>query len=547
MMPRRSVESPRNSSASGHRIRHRPGIRISTIVAPLITAAVVAPVFATEVASPAIRAATGTTLVRVHDVGDGALETLRKLEASRRGIEIWSERVIDGKVDVRVPRASLPLLNAGGLQYEIVIDDIEVRRSALFAGTAGASFFDSYQTHAAHIEFLTNLADGHPNLATVLQLGTSVQGRPIVGIRITAGAGDKPTVLYHGAQHGNEVMSPAVLVYLAQQLLEEYGSDPTITDLVDRTEWLILPISNPDGYESGDRYNANGVDLNRDWTIPGVEVMFSQPETQAIRDLLAGVHDLRAHVDLHSAGRGILWPWGYQEPSTYDQRTFRALGDMLADQIAAYRGTPYNWRGQGYETAYPTYGVSMDYSYGMWGTWSFVFELNNSQYPPIEEIVPTCIEIGQALQALTHWVVDCDGDGRSNDDEIAGGFDTDCNGNATPDGCEFDTDGDGTIDGCDGDIDNDGTANEIDACLFRPLVGPAAPNGLPAYDTYPNDCAVDWIDFELIMSSGCWRWSGPSEPAGRFCEQLVDADGDSDADLNDFAAFQCAFDPTTGE
>ena len=187
----------------------------------------------------------------------------------------------------------------------------------------------------------------------------------------------------------------------------------------------------------------------------------------------------------------------------------------------------------------------MDYPYGAWGTWSFVFELARSFGPPASEIIPTAIEIGGALRMLTTWVLDCNGDGTPNGDEIAGGLDTDCNSNHTPDGCEVDLDSDGLIDGCDPDIDDDGVFNETDTCLFRPLIGRANRNGQPIYDVSPVTCTVDWDDYYQITTYACWISGGPGEYVGRWCEQVIDTDGDLDVDLKDFPVLQRAFDPTS--
>jgi murein tripeptide amidase MpaA len=72
-----------------------------------------------------------------------------------------------------------------------------------------------------------------------------------------------------------------VNVYLLGHLLEGYGSDAEITELLDAVEFTILPVFNVDGYayttaEDGDRmwrktrstYSSKlcvGVDPNRNW------------------------------------------------------------------------------------------------------------------------------------------------------------------------------------------------------------------------------------------------------------------------------------------
>ena len=93
---------------------------------------------------------------------------------------------------------------------------------------------------------------------------------------------------FGGAHHGNEYMSVELPLLLAWDLVQNYSIDPDITDYVDNREIWIIPLVNPDGREMNQRYNANGVDLNRDYGYMwdgegGSPSPFSQPEVQVMR------------------------------------------------------------------------------------------------------------------------------------------------------------------------------------------------------------------------------------------------------------------------
>ena len=45
--------------------------------------------------------------------------------------------------------------------------------------------------------------------------------------------------------HAREWVAPAVALFLLYQLVENYQNNK---ELVDRVEWLIIPLLNPDGY-----------------------------------------------------------------------------------------------------------------------------------------------------------------------------------------------------------------------------------------------------------------------------------------------------------
>ena len=58
----------------------------------------------------------------------------------------------------------------------------------------------------------------------------------------------EPMVNYIGNIHGDETVGRQLILYLAQYLLHNYGTDPRITKLVDHTEIFLMPSSNPDGF-----------------------------------------------------------------------------------------------------------------------------------------------------------------------------------------------------------------------------------------------------------------------------------------------------------
>ena len=118
----------------------------------------------------------------------------------------------------------------------------------------------------------------------VEQIGTSVQGRPIIATR--RGAPDGTPVLVIGVIHGNEDAGVAIL--------DDLRSGPVPVGVA---LWFVESI-NPDGQAGQFRGNANQVDLNRnfphDWTAiaePGEweysgSGPASEPETQAFMNFV---------------------------------------------------------------------------------------------------------------------------------------------------------------------------------------------------------------------------------------------------------------------
>ena len=459
-------------------------------------------------------------------------------EKNHSEFEVWSHEVSqDGTVEVRVSPRYLRILQELDIPYEVVIADLQEDVNNRYGvALAGGNFFSAYRTNAEHAAFLQGLAVKYPELAQVSQIGQSVKAKPIWMIRITASSETRPGVLYIGAQHGNEATNPAILAYLAAHLLSQYGLDGKITYLLDELEIFIVPIANPDEYESNNRYNANGVDLNRDWSVPGATTPFSEPETAALRNVLLEHPTIRGFIDFHTFGYMILWPWGYTSALPNDHSTFKNLGDELAALIYEVRGQNYWRRGPTHDTLYPAVGTSKDYAYGTLSIMGLTIEVGASYAVSVSNLLPTISDLLPAAIGYYQWVADCDGDGLSNAIELETGLD--CNVNGIVDSCENNHDGHGSIDACDFDDDNDGVADQTDACRHGPVGAASDAAGWPVSDS-DGSCTVDVADFAYYFDGMlCLEESGPGvESPPPRCQSFIDRDGDEDVDFRDVAEF----------
>jgi hypothetical protein len=448
--------------------------------------------------APAVR----HELVRVDVCDAAALGQLERWVEAHPGCELWTEVPAPGPVEVRIEIGLRGELARMGMSPEVVIADLEAHFDRLFALPAGASgdFFDAYRTYDEFVAYLHELADAHPDLASLVVLGQSVEGRDLLAIRITGvGNGDdKPSLIYHGGQHGNEIHCPPVIAYTARHLLEAYGVDATVTRLVDTIDWYLLPLMNPDGYEQRTRYNARRIDLNRNWGGPGSnQNRWSEPETQAMRDFFLGHPNTRAHVDVHSASQLVLFPWGHREEYAPEDWTFSWMAARMSALIEEHRGKTYQY-GAIARSLGLILGGSVDYSHGDRGAWGLLYELGTTQSPPAGEIRPTCEEILPSLLYLASTAVDCNANGVWDDVDIRDGVSEDRNGNRMPDGCEVR-----------GDWNHDGV---IDL----------------------DDFTDRWLGFAACLTGPDRALHGP------WCAPF-DFDFDVDVDLADVAAFQVVF------
>jgi carboxypeptidase D len=239
-----------------------PGIRVPT----LLLAALL--LLHLPAGSPAWGAGRGEPgpfhLARVELVDEEA--DLRQLH--ELGIDV--DGVFRGWARLYLIEEELEKLRFLGYEITLLPDDGPERaaeaRAAAESGLAGKP--PAYHTYATLTADLIQVAEDHPDLTELTSLGQSVQGRELWILKITDNPGVEemePEVLYVGGIHGDEVVGKEMCWELVELLTDSYGTDPRITDLVDSTEIWILPSMNPDGTALGRRYNANFVDLNRDF------------------------------------------------------------------------------------------------------------------------------------------------------------------------------------------------------------------------------------------------------------------------------------------
>ncbi|MGD9688282.1 MAG: M14 family zinc carboxypeptidase [Phycisphaerales bacterium] len=367
------------------------------------------------------------------------------------GAEAWDCRPrARGPVDFRITSDKLAALDESGLRYRVLIEDLLAQATAEAArieasrlegggGGGGATWFDEYKDYPAISAYVDDLVAAHPQVASRLSLGQSLQGRDIFAIRIAApGApADRPAVFLHSLQHCREWVTGMTTMFIADRLVRGHATDPEVAALLSTVQFIIVPVVNPDGYvytwaspqqrfwRKNRRPNPNGttgVDLNRNWGFgwggqgssgnQGSETYrgpsaFSEPETQALRDFITANPHIKAHVDIHSYSQLVLSAWGYTADPAPDALLFDDLNSLMVGAFAGVHGTAYTG-GPTFSTIYPASGVSSDWSYGAHGILGWGFELRDRGQSgfalPADQIIPTAQETFAAIAALADAV-----------------------------------------------------------------------------------------------------------------------------------------------
>ncbi len=348
--------------------------------------------------------------------------------------DVATGKAPNGKVAVEVVMNARQAsrLAAEGVQLSVKkVNGKAASRVALAQNRAGYQGFRSWSEDGGIADELRETAAANPKLAKLVPFGTTVQGQEMLAVKVTKQAGKvkdgaRPAVMYLGAQHAREWITPEMVRRLMHHFIDNYGSDPRITRLVNTTELWFVPVANPDGYDhtfTGDnrlwRKNLrdndgdsaitgnDGVDLNRNyatkwgWDNEGSSPQTSsqtyrgnrpnsEPESQALDDLFSRV-GFEQFVNYHSAAELLLYGIGWQVSTP-------SPDDTILEKMA---GTDADPAVPGYDPdisaeLYTTNGDTDTHMTVKFGTLGFTPEMTtcevaSNKYPDDEWVAEDCV------------------------------------------------------------------------------------------------------------------------------------------------------------
>lgn len=344
-------------------------------------------------------------------------------------------------LDLVVSDRELPVYNQRhpGLIITQTEERLKANLSSRFRDIPG------YRTYQQVMQELMNLQAQYPSLMTTEVIGEgwgaeysqsypaySAFNHQIWAVKISANVNqeeDEPAIYFCGAHHAREPISVEVSMAILIYLLENYNTDPFVTNLLNTTQIWIVPLVNPDGHKvvldqtdvwwrknirdnnnnhsiDTDEWGAgdDGVDINRNYGYnwgyisasdninsvtyhgPGP---FSEPETQAFKNFLESKRFI-AGISYHTYGQYVLYPFGYMK-NLYapDVVELEALATAVAGVISGQNGGYYDpmpsWE------LYPVSGGLDDWAYGTLGTFAYTIEM-------AEEFIPTAAYVPQIVQ-----------------------------------------------------------------------------------------------------------------------------------------------------
>ncbi|KAK3917349.1 Carboxypeptidase B [Frankliniella fusca] len=172
-----------------------------------------------------------------------------------------------------------------GLDYHVVTADLQkiiatqnprqasAQQRVDLMRTAGHPLtWERFHRYNDIVKYLQWLALTYPQLASLVSIGASSEGRPLYVLKVSlregrsdllpqprhnrtargtrrgtgGAAARRPAIWLDAGTHAREWVGPAAALYVCMQLVERFYSHP---HLVLDADWYIMPVLNPDGYE----------------------------------------------------------------------------------------------------------------------------------------------------------------------------------------------------------------------------------------------------------------------------------------------------------
>ncbi len=277
--------------------------------------------------------------------------------------------------EIIVPAADVLQFKLLAPQAELIELDIDAKTRDL-----GRSDRRGYHTLASVETHLKKMEASFFDLVQIETYGKSKEGRPLFALKMEGRKlGIKKEVLLTSATHGDELITVEVLFGLMDQLLDGYGNDARLTEILDSHIIYFVPVVNPDGYSRRSRY-ANGVDPNREYPWPEQPSRNPNPCIKALIDFTAA-HHFAGGLDYHSAIGTYMYPWSYTMNAVSSQDAARFHD--VAKKMAATNGYQY---GQIPHLLYIAKGASADYYYWKYRTFAMAVEISGTNNPAESQI-----------------------------------------------------------------------------------------------------------------------------------------------------------------
>lgn len=388
----------------------------------------------------------GSRVIRATPANSAQLTFSENLkENNALNLDFWTHPShVGASVDIRVCQEAYPdlakLLKENGIEFTILIPDVQTlidNENPPLARSERAGFsYNRYNRLQPIEEEMKRLVKQYSNITSLVEeFGTSYEGRKIYAVKISSSpnTGRKMFFINCGI-HAREWITPATCMNMIKEILTKYKTDSSVKAMVDKMDWVIMPVFNVDGYEY--TFNRNrmwrktrspnrgslcmGTDPNRNWNFkwagagtsssPCSETYhgsrpFSEVEVRNVASYLyRNRRNLIGYMDIHAYSQLWMTPWGYKRAYPKDYAELKRTSDAAVTALSRLYGTSYDV-GPTSIIIYENSGSTIDWAYGVLGVrYAFALELRDKgRYGfmlPAYQIAPTGKETFAAIKAM---------------------------------------------------------------------------------------------------------------------------------------------------
>ncbi len=313
------------------------------------------------------------------------------------------DHVSAGAVYVYANRNGLQELNSRNITYHVEIPPSLTRIIRMEKAEFPGPDWDSYPTFDQYSALMHRYADSFPEICHLDTIGFSINNRGILVVKISDHVGldeDEADFLYTSTMHGDELTGYILMLRLIDYLLNNYGRDEKVTNLIDHLQIWINPLANPDGtYHLGNdtiygatRFNENAADLNRNYPDPDEGMhpdgLDYQPENLAMMSFMESLH-LVMSANIHTGAEVVNYPWDTWPEPHPDDEWYWFVSRQYADTAHLYNDQYLTQFDNGITNGYAWYSISggrQDYVNYFLNGREITLELSSDKIPPADTL-----------------------------------------------------------------------------------------------------------------------------------------------------------------
>ena len=173
------------------------------------------------------------------------------------------------------------------------------------------------------------------DLVEIDTYGQTKNGKELYYIRINNSFNKtkKPVVLITACIHGNEPLATGITLNYIGYLLDGYGKNKQITELVDSRDLYFIPVVSPESYPNS--RTVGDIDPNRDFPTPKNNEHQSIPAIMALREFYWKIKPA-AILSGHTFGRLFMTPYGDNYGKSPHESDFNRIVGKMAE-MANYK------------------------------------------------------------------------------------------------------------------------------------------------------------------------------------------------------------------